>query len=455
MKADVVICGAGIAGISAAYELAVRRGITNVVLVDDQPPLSVTSDKSTESYRNWWPGPGDEMVRFMNRSIDLLEELAHETDNVFLLNRRGYMFMTADAQRGEEMRQRAEVISALGAGALRVHREGVPGREPYTRSPAETFANQPTGADLLIGSDLIRQHYPFLTEDVQVLLHTRRCGSLSAQQLGMYKLEQAKAKGVRFLSGRVTDIIVKDNRVQAVQVGETTIQTSTFVNAAGPFIQQVADMMGVDLPIYNELHAKVSFNDHLGILPRDIGLTIWEDPTLLGWTKEERAELAGDESLRWLVDWLPAGVHFKPEGAGTSNAIVMLWTYDLHKQDPIWPPPPTDEFYPEIVLRGLVRMIPALEAYVGNMSRPYVDSGYYCKTEENRLLVSPLPVEGAYLIGAFSGYGIMASSAAADLLGAYIANAPLPSYAPAFHLDRYDSPAYQVLLKQWGASGQL
>src|SRR5687768_9886167 len=72
--AEVVICGAGIAGIATAYHLT-RRGVTDVVLVDERPPLSLTSDKSTECYRNWWPGPGDAMVAAMNRSIDLLEEL--------------------------------------------------------------------------------------------------------------------------------------------------------------------------------------------------------------------------------------------------------------------------------------------------------------------------------------------------------------------------------------------
>jgi sarcosine oxidase, subunit beta len=95
-KADVVICGAGIAGISAAYYLAVKGGIGDVLIVDERPPLSLTSDKSTEAYRNWWPGPGDEMVRFMDRSIDLLEELARATGNRFLMNRRGYTFFTAD-----------------------------------------------------------------------------------------------------------------------------------------------------------------------------------------------------------------------------------------------------------------------------------------------------------------------------------------------------------------------
>jgi sarcosine oxidase subunit beta len=56
ITADVVICGAGIAGISAAYHLSVRHGIENVLLVDEGAPLSLTSDKSTECYRNFWPG---------------------------------------------------------------------------------------------------------------------------------------------------------------------------------------------------------------------------------------------------------------------------------------------------------------------------------------------------------------------------------------------------------------
>ena len=54
--AEIVICGAGIAGIAAAHELSVVRGQRGVLLVDELPPLTLTSDKSTECYRNWWPG---------------------------------------------------------------------------------------------------------------------------------------------------------------------------------------------------------------------------------------------------------------------------------------------------------------------------------------------------------------------------------------------------------------
>src|SRR5262252_179105 len=111
-QTEVVICGAGIAGVAAAYHLAVRRGVTDIVLIDKRPPLSLTSDKSTECYRNWWPGPGDAMVSLMNRSIDLLEELARESGNAFRLNRRGYLFATAEPGRVGALLEAARVASA-------------------------------------------------------------------------------------------------------------------------------------------------------------------------------------------------------------------------------------------------------------------------------------------------------------------------------------------------------
>src|SRR2546426_3518130 len=120
-SAEVVICGAGIAGIAAAYHLAVRRGVRGIVLVDEGSPLSLTSDKSMECYRNWWPGPGDDMVAFMNRSINLLEELARESDNVFRLNRRGYLFATADPAQVPVFVDRAREAAARGVGPGRVH----------------------------------------------------------------------------------------------------------------------------------------------------------------------------------------------------------------------------------------------------------------------------------------------------------------------------------------------
>jgi glycine/D-amino acid oxidase-like deaminating enzyme len=100
-------------------------------------------------------------------------------------------------------------------------------------------------------------------------------------------------------------------------------------------------------------------------------------------------------------------------------------------------------------------MVPALEGYFGHLPQPFVDGGFYGKTEENRPLVGPTPVEGVYLMGAFSGFGIMTSCAAGELLAAHVTGTELPPYAPAFQLDRYDDPAYLSQFAGSDTSGQI
>jgi glycine/D-amino acid oxidase-like deaminating enzyme len=452
LRADVVICGAGMAGVAAAYHLAVRRGLKDVVLVDERPPLTLTSDKGTEAYRNWWPGPGDTMLRFMNRSIDLLEELAHESNNCFQLNRRGYVFLTADPDQVARMRQSAAEIAALGAGPLREH----PGANPYIPSPPQGFANGPVGADLVRDPKVIRERFPFITEDAVAMLHVRRCGWLNAPQLGKWLLAQAQARGVRLRQDRVERVTLTGGRVQTIHLrsGEA-LSTRTFVIAAGPYLMQVGAMLGLDIPVFNELHGKMAFRDSLGIVPREAPLMIWTDPLTLPWSPAERKRLAAGADTRWLLEEFPAGVHFRPRGDVDNPTLLVIWTYDTKPQEPVWPPR-FDPHYAEILLRGLARMIPGLSAYLGQGGQGYVDGGYYCKTRENRPLIGPLPVGGAFVIGALSGYGVMGSQAAAELLAAHVTGGDLPDYAPAFLLERYEQAEYQALLAGWDASsGQL
>ncbi|HEY2992292.1 MAG TPA: FAD-dependent oxidoreductase [Methylomirabilota bacterium] len=453
-SADVVVCGAGIAGIAAAYHLAVRRGLTDVVIVDERPPLSLTSDKSTECYRNWWPGPGDDMVALMNRSIDLLEELARESGNVFRMNRRGYLFATANPALVPRFIARAKDGAALGSGPTRLHDH--PGSE-YRPAPAEGFEDQPIGSDVITDRSLIRRHFGWLTEDTVALLHARRCGWFSGQQLGMYMLERARDKGVRLVEGRVTGVETAGGRVSGVKLdapgGARTIATPRFVAAAGPLMKGVGRLLDLDLPVFCERHAKVAFADHLGAMPRSAPMTIWTDPVRLPWSDEERAELAESEH-RHLLEEFPAGVHGRPEGGGDSPIVLLIWTYETEPMEPRFPLE-FDPYHGEIVIRGMSRMVPRLTGYLSRLPRAVVDGGYYTRTRENRFLAGPLPVEGAFILGALSGYGLMSSNGAADLLADHVTGRALPRYAPAFRLERYDDPVYCKLLERWGDDGQL
>jgi len=348
--------------------------------------------------------------------------------------------------------------SQLGAGELRIHR-GLADDPPFPSHVPEGYAPELGGADLVLDPALIRHRFPFVADNAVAMLHPRRCGWLSAQQLGMWLLDQAKQRGARLVNGRVVAVDTTGGRVNRVTVEaggiEHQIETRVFINAAGPLVDKVGRLLDIDIPVFNELHGKVAINDPLGIVPRDAPLMIWSDPVILPWEDEEREELAASEDTRWLTESFPAGVHFRPEGGPGAQTLLLLWTYDIKPQEAIWPYHFEPE-YAEVVVRGLTRMVPGLAAYAGKIGRPYVDGGYYCKTQENRPLIGPLPVEGAYIFGALSGYGIMASQAGADLLTAHITGSGLPDYAPAFALSRYDDPEYRKLLDEWDpTTGQL
>jgi glycine/D-amino acid oxidase-like deaminating enzyme len=446
---DAIICGAGITGVAAAFFLS-RQGVKNILLLDERPPLSLTSDRSTECYRNWWPDAP--MLALMNRSIDLLEELATQNGNSFHMNRRGYLYVTADESKIPSLLERSQRTSRLGAGPLRVHTAQACTYQP---APAEGFLSQPTGADLLLGTELIHRFFPYLSSQAVAALHVRRAGWLSAQQLGRSLLETARQQGVRFESKRVEAVAVENGRVRGVRLGDgERVDSPIFINAAGPFLKQVGQMLNVDLPVYTELHLKAAIRDPLSVVPRDAPLLIWDDPQILPWSEEEKSALADDPATRWLTEPLPPGVHTRPEGGQESQMILMLWEYRTQKMAPLWPPP-LDENYPEIALRGLATMLPGMRQYFERIPRPALDGGYYTKTRENRPLVGPLPIEGAFVIGAVSGFGIMSACACGELLAAHVTASALPAYAPAFHPARYEDREYQKQVEQWEDSGQL
>src|SRR5262245_6513628 len=299
----IVICGAGIAGVAAAYYLAVDYGHADVVLIEAGDPLSLTSDKSTEGYRNWWPGPDQAMTDFMNRSIDLMEEIARATGNRIAMNRRGYLFATALPETVARLISSGERAEALGSGRLRVHATG---SASYRPSPEPGFEGAPSGADVITDQSLIRRHFPALAPDTVAVLHARRAGWLSAQQLGMVLLEGARARGVKLLRAKVVGVRLAGARVSGVEVESQglrqTLEATELVLAAGPRQKELGALLGLDLPLSAERHLKISFADRLGAVPRTSPMLIWLDPQYLYFSAEERSALAAEPETRWLTE---------------------------------------------------------------------------------------------------------------------------------------------------------
>ena len=423
MKADAVICGAGIAGVTTAHQLATNFGFGHVVIVDPLAPLTLTSDKSTECYRNWWPNAP--MVGLMNRSIDLLESFAAQTGNAFHMTEQGYLYVTADALRLAQMREESRLITSLGGGPFDLYE---------------------SGRDL-------RNRFPFLTETALGGLHARRAGWFSAQQLGALLLEEARQHGAEVRKSTVVGVETLGERIAAVLTDLETIETPIFVNAAGPMLNEVAGLLGINLPVYSEVHIKVAFRDHAAVIPRSSPMMIWSDPQTIDWSLEERQWLE-EQGRDDLLGEMPPACHYRPEGGAESQWVVGLWEYHRMIQEPTWPLP-DDPLYPEAVLRGLTTAVPGLAVYRERLPQPVVDGGYYTKTRENRPLIGRLPIEGAFIVGAFSGFGVMAAAGAAELAAQIISDAPLPEYAAAFALDRYQDPAYLAEISSLTTTGQI
>jgi len=275
----------------------------------------------------------------------------------------------------------------------------------------------------------------------------------------MYLLGEARKLGVRELRAELVAIEQDHHGVKAVEVitpsGKERIETRKLINAAGPFAPHVAAMLGIELSVVSVLQQKVAMQDHLGVVARDAPFTIIMDEQYLDWSEDERQLLQSEPEYQWLLDKFPGGLHIKPEGGKDSPWIKLGWAFSRTIEQPVWEPEGTPEF-PDIVLRGASKLIPGLKQYVGNTPKPVVHyAGYYTKTRENLPTIGPLSIEGAYIVGALSGFGTMASCAAGELVAAWVASTELPDYAQQLSLARYDDPAYVASLASVQLDGEL
>jgi glycine/D-amino acid oxidase-like deaminating enzyme len=429
-NAHIVICGAGIAGVATAYHLAVRQGQQGIVLVDRLQPLSLTTSMSGENIRDYWPQPC--MAALSGRSIELMEELAAESSDAFDLRFSGYDFVSESP--GREIFP-SEHLRGVDSGS----------RPGINQKPLR-----------IVDQESIRQAYPWLSETIGQVVHIPRAGTIDVYALGSLMLERARDAGVKLVQATVSAIDQPSMGGFELQLhtgdARERLGTEKLVLAAGPFTSNLADMLGIELPIENFLQRKIVIPDPLGVVPRDMPFTIFTDSQRLDWSEEESELIAADATYSWLLDEFPAGLHIKPE---SREQVKLGWAYNSRAENPLWEPGHDFDF-PNIVIRGASRFMPALKAYVKELPTPVVQmAGYYSRTPENWPLIGPLGPEGAFTVAALAGFGTMAACAAGELCTAWMTDAALPDYAKHFHPNRYSRPDIMAEISQIESDGQL
>ncbi len=442
---EVAIIGAGIVGIATAYYLKKLNPDVPVILVDAAEPMALTSAQSGENYRNWWPHPI--MTAFTDRSIDLMETLSNETNNLINMNRRGYCLASRIEDTDKLMAELNHGYSQSSNLQIRVHENNA--TQAYHPPTSADWESAPTGVDVLKDQRLIQSTFPSYDPSIKTIVHIRRAGAISAQQMGQHMLQYFKASGGQFLRANVDEIehdgdfVLRTNTNTNTNTNDVStknhisIKSEKLINAAGPFLQHIASMLSTTLPVHNTLQQKIAFEDTHKAIPRNMPFSIDLDAQLIDWTDEEREWLLESDEHKALTELMPGAIHCRPEGGDKGTWLKLGWAYNSNAELPSRNPVLTDAF-PEIVLRGAARLNPALKRYETTLPKhTHHYGGYYTLTNENWPLIGPTDVAGAFVVGAMSGFGSMAACAAGELCALHAMDAQLPNYAHALSLLRY------------------
>ena len=257
---------------------------------------------------------------------------------------------------------------------------------------------------------------------------------------------------------RVTEIVRQDGGFalkMRSEEGEQTLDAEILVNAAGPYVADIAQMLGEALPVENVFHQKIAFADNLGAVDRRMPFSIDLDAQAIDWTSQERQLLAEDHATAWLARPMPGGIHCRPDGGDHGKWIKLGWAYNRQPSEP-QDDLPTDPNFPDIVLRGASRLNPRLKQYYGRLPRQITHyGGYYTMTKENWPLIGPMKTEGAFVAGALSGFGTMAACATGALCASCVRGATRPEFAERLSLSRYDDENFMLQLQDRAGTGVL
>ncbi len=223
--ADVVIIGGGISGVATAYYLA-KKGVKNVVVLEKNYLASGNTGRCGAGIRQQW---GTEMnCRIAKLSCELFEtcneELRYEGDIEF--KQGGYLLLAYTQKEYDQFKKNVALQNSLGIASNLVSLDEVKEIVPFIST------------DNLIGAS-------FYGKDGHLNpFHTVQAYANAAERLGVkiYKFTQ------------VTDIITEGSAIKGVKTSKGDIYTSVVVNAAGTYSGNIAEMAGLNIPVFSERH---------------------------------------------------------------------------------------------------------------------------------------------------------------------------------------------------------
>lgn len=222
---DVVIIGGGGHGLSTAYHLATRHGITNVAVLERKYIGGGNSGRNTTVIRSNYGVP--EAVRFYQHSAELYQRLEEETDRWMMHEQHGLLWTVHTEAGVRQEKARAILNQDYGAGTVFV-------------TPSEIAKIVPE-IDLNTAGGKFPVRGASYQETASTARHDRVNWALA---------EGAMNHGVDVIQRtEVTGLIMDGDRVAGVHTNHGDISADVVVSAVGGHVTQIADMVGLRLPI--------------------------------------------------------------------------------------------------------------------------------------------------------------------------------------------------------------
>lgn len=222
---DVVIIGGGGHGLSTAYHLATRHGISDVAVLERAYIGSGNTGRNTTVIRANYGIP--EAIRFYQRSLDLFRRLEDETGRWIMHAEKGLVWMIHSEGGVRSEKKRALMNTASGA-------------ETVFLTPEEVKALVPE-VDLSGGGS----GYPVLGASYHLRAATAR-----HDRVVWALAEGAIERGVDVHQRTtVTGITQRGDRVVGVETDRGPIEAGLVVSAVGGHVSTIADMVGLRMPI--------------------------------------------------------------------------------------------------------------------------------------------------------------------------------------------------------------
>jgi sarcosine oxidase subunit beta len=362
-RADVVVVGAGIMGLSVAYHLA-ERGVSNVTVVDRSYLCGGASGRNGGGVRAQWSSEAN--VRLMQESIRMCREFATKMKINVWFRQGGYLFLA----RTPAIRERLEKSVALQNDC------GLSTRM-LSASEAQRIVPELDASGVEAASynadDGVVFPWPFVWGYAQ-----------AARKLGVEVATWQEVVGFETRGKRIEGVRLRKCGPPGEEASEatTTIRTNKVINAAGAWSPRIAQLLGVELPNKPHRHEICSTEP----------LKPWLKPLVadlsdgLYFSQSTRGEIVGG-----------IGNEYVAPGLDQQSSHAFLGKY----------------------ARSLVRACPVLSKV--KVLRQW--AGCYDLTPDANPIVGPVDeVEHFYQASGFMGHGFMMAPIVGKLLAQLVAD---------------------------------